>query len=254
MWSLGDYSEVAPHLESCAVALADACAIRPGMAVLDVAAGNGNFAIAAARRGARVTATDLTPRMLELGRERTRALGFDVEWNEGDAENLPLADGGFDVVASVFGAMFAQQPHAVAAEMFRVCCDGGLVAMANYTGDGFLGSTSRLFAKYSNPLPFALPSPFEWGEPAVVAQRFEGLASDLDLRPRSLTMRFDSINLAVEFWERTNAPMQALRATAPAERYAECRTELRRLMETMNASPGGGVELSSAYLEVLARK
>src|ERR1700674_3827635 len=104
MWSLGDYSPLAAVLEPHAEALADACEIRPGASVLDVAAGNGNFAIAAARRGAVVTASDLTPNMVELGRTRSAIGGLHIDWSEADAEHLPFADAGYDIVASVFGA------------------------------------------------------------------------------------------------------------------------------------------------------
>ena len=110
MWSLGDYRELARQFEPTAIALVEACGIGPGMEVLEVAAGTGNLAVAAARRGARVVATDLTPRMVELGRERSAAEGLDIEWLEADAEDLPFEDGRFDVAASTFGAMFAPLP------------------------------------------------------------------------------------------------------------------------------------------------
>jgi ubiquinone/menaquinone biosynthesis C-methylase UbiE len=110
MWSLGDYQQLARQFEPTAVALVEACRIGPGMEVLDVAAGTGNVAVAAARQGARVVASDLTPRMVELGRERSAAEGLDIEWLEADAEDLPFEDGRFDVVASSFGAMFAPAP------------------------------------------------------------------------------------------------------------------------------------------------
>jgi SAM-dependent methyltransferase len=254
MWSQGDYAAVAPRLEPCAIKLAEACGVAPGMAVLDVAAGNGNFALAAAARGGAVIAIDLTPRMVELGRARTEAAGTAVDWRVGDAEELPLPDGGFDVVASVFGAMFAPRPDRVAAELFRVCRPGGLVAMANYGWDGFLGATSKLLSRYSNRLPFELPSPFEWGDASTVRRRFDGLASSDDIQPDTLTMTFDSLDAGVEFWERTNGPMIALRATIEPERYAECRRELRGLMDTMNASRDAGVTLTSSYLRVVARR
>ena len=254
MWSLGDYPSVATHLEPCAIRLAGACGIGAGTTVLDVAAGNGNFAVAASRLGADVTASDFSPRMLELGRERTRVLGLDIEWADADAERLPFPDAGFDVVASVFGAMFAQRPEAVAAEMFRVCRPGGVVAMANYSWEGFLGATAKLLSKYSTPLPFELPSPFEWGTEDVVRRRFAGLANEVETVPATLTMTFSSLDAGLEFWERTNGPTLALRTTAPAERYAAFRADLRELMRSMNAARDGGLSLSSGYLEVVARK
>src|SRR5712691_1677597 len=144
MWAQGDYAAVAPLLEPCAIKLAGLCDIGPGMNALDVAAGNGNFALAAAGRGAKVTACDLTPKMIEMGRARGKAEGRETEWIECDAEALPFPDASFDVVASVFGAMFAPQPERVASELFRVCRAGGLVAMANYSPYGFLSSMSAL--------------------------------------------------------------------------------------------------------------
>lgn len=179
MWSLGDYSRLAEVLEPHAGALADACGISSGTTVLDVAAGNGNFAIAAARRGAQVTATDLTPHMVELGRARTASEAAGIEWAEADAERLPFEDGRYDVVASVFGAMFAPQPHLVASEMFRVAQSPGIVAMANYSPGGFLGRMSDLLGSFSSRPALDLPSPFLWGDEAEVRRRFAGLADSI---------------------------------------------------------------------------
>jgi ubiquinone/menaquinone biosynthesis C-methylase UbiE len=254
MWAQGDYAAVARLLEPGAITLADACSIAPGVRVLDVAAGNGNFALAAVRRGAQVTACDMTPLMVDLGRARTEAAGYEVEWLLGDAEQLPFAGGGYDVVATVFGAMFAPQPDVVAGELFRVCRRGGLVAMANYSRDGFLGSMSDLFARYSTPLPFELPSPFEWGEPDVVRRRFAPYAGDVEVQPDMLTWTFRSVDEGLDFWERTNAPTIALKMTVPPERYAEFRRDARELMDRLNTSAGDGLELKSSYLRVLARR
>lgn len=254
MWAQGDYPAVALLLEPCAVKLADLCGIGPRTRVLDVAAGNGNFALAAARLGAKVTACDLTPHMTELGRARTEAAGLSIEWREGDAEELQFPNQDYDVVASVFGAMFAPRPDRVAAELFRVCRDRGLVAMANYSRPGFLAGMSDLFARHSTPLPFEVPSPFEWGDPAVVQQRLGGIASSLDVQPDSLTWTFDGVDAGLDFWERTNAPTIALRMTVPPERYAEFRRDARELMATMNSASDGSLELNSTYLRVLARK
>ena len=140
MWSQGDYTAVALLLEPCAVKLADGSGITAGMTVLDVAAGNGNFALAAATRGANVTACDLAPRMIELGRARTEKTERVIEWIRGDAEDLPFHDESYELVATVFGAMFAPRPDRVACELFRVCRRGGRVVMASYSSEGFLSS------------------------------------------------------------------------------------------------------------------
>ena len=124
VWALGDYSELSHWLEPAARALCDACAVSAGQEVLDVGAGDGNFTLAAAREGAAVVASDLSPGMVELGRERTSAEGFEIEWVEADAEDLPFDDGRFDVAASSFGAQFAPRPQVAAAELFRVVSSG----------------------------------------------------------------------------------------------------------------------------------
>jgi SAM-dependent methyltransferase len=256
MWSLGDYRDVARYLQPHAEALAIAADIRPGMDVLDVAAGNGNFAIAAAQRGAHVMATDLTPKMIELGRARSAAEGLDIDWQEADAEQLPFPDERFDVVASVFGAMFAPRPERVAAELFRVVKPGGLVAMANYAHEGFLGSFADLLIRYSLAPPggLELPSPFEWGDPAEVRRRFDGRASSLRLEMRTVSFAFPSVDVGFAFWERTNPPLMALKMMLPPERYRLLAAQGKKLMEEMNRAGDGRLALESDYLEVVARK
>lgn len=256
MWSLGDYRDVARYLQPHAEALAAAAGIQPGQDVLDVAAGNGNFAIAAAQRGAHVTASDLTAKMIELGRARSAAEGLDIDWQEADAERLPFPDDRFDVVASVFGAMFAPRPEQVAAELFRVVKPGGIVAMANYAHVGFLGSCADLLLKYSLAPPGGaeLPSPFEWGDPIEVRRRFEGKASSLRLETRTVTFAFPSVDVGFAFWERTNPPLMALKMMLPPERYQRLRTEGAGLMRAMNAATDGTLVLDSEYLSVIALK
>ena len=163
MWSLGDYGAIAVHLEPHAIELAQRSRLQAGSEVLDVAAGNGNFAIAAARLGATVVATDLTPTMVDLGRSRSESLRLGIEWREADAEQLPFPDERFDVVASVFGAMFAPHPERVANELFRVAKRGGLVAMANYGPKGFLGRFTAMLAERGPAPPPGMHSPFDVG-------------------------------------------------------------------------------------------
>jgi SAM-dependent methyltransferase len=256
MWSLGDYRDVARYLQPHAEALAIAAAIRPGMDVLDVAAGNGNFAIAAAQRGAHVMASDLTPKMIELGRARTAAEGFEIDWQEADAEQLPFPDDFYDVVASVFGAMFAPRPERVAAELFRVVKPAGIVAMANYSQTGFLGSFTDLLLKYSLAPPGGaqLPSPFEWGDPTDVRRRFEGRASSLRLETRTVRFAFPSVDVGFAFWERTNPPLIALQTMLSPQRYQLLRTEGAGLMRTMNTATDGTLALDSEYMSVIALK
>lgn len=254
MWSLGDYPRVAELLEPGAEALADGCAIRPGVSVLDVAAGNGNFALAAARHGGTVTATDITQKMVELGRARTAAAGLSVDWSEADVEELPFADASYDVVASVFGAMFAPQPAMVAAEMFRVAKPGGLVAMANYSPAGYLGKLSQLLASFSAHPAFDLPWPFLWGEEGEVRRRLGGLADSIEVIHRTLTFESESVDDFIDFWQATNAPQAALKVMMPPETYQKVLDGKRLLIEELNESTDERVRLTSPYILILARK
>jgi ubiquinone/menaquinone biosynthesis C-methylase UbiE len=224
-----------------------------------VAAGNGNFALAAARRGAVVTATDLTPHMVELGRARTGDLRT-IEWSEADAEQLPFADGTYDVVASVFGAQFAPRTELVASEMFRVVKRGGLVAIANYSPGGFLGRLSDVMASFSAQPAFELPSPFAWGDEDEVRRRFGELASSIEVAHRTLYFEFGSVVGFIEFWEKTNGPLAALKSMLAPETYQRVLTQMAALVHELNESPhpaergGESVKLGSPYILVLARK
>lgn len=256
MWALGDYGEVATHLEPHAQVLVVAAGVGHGMNVLDVAAGNGNFAITAAMAGASVTATDLTPKMIALGQARTTAANLKVDWREADAEALPFADKRFDIVASVFGAMFAPRPDQVASELFRVIRKGGTVAMANYSKAGFLGSFADLLTKFcASPLGgLELPSPFEWGDPEIVGRRLSGKTASLRLEGRSVTFSFRSLEEGWEFWERTK----------PAAAGAQVDDAAGALSGGGGAGPGPGASderagdgaliLDSEYLQIVAGK
>jgi ubiquinone/menaquinone biosynthesis C-methylase UbiE len=258
MWSLGDYSRLAEVLEPHAEALADACNIRSGARVLDVAAGNGNFAFAAAARGAIVTASDLTPHMVELGRVRSATSGSQtgshIEWVEADAEQLQFEDAAFDIVASVFGAMFAPRPQLVASELFRAAKPGGLVAMANYGPAGFLGRLRDLIASFSAQPTFELPSPFLWGDEDEVRRRFAPLASSIEVTHRQLSFESSSVDAFLTFWEETNAPQGALKAMLQPDAYQRAVIAQRALVEELNESTGDGVKVGSSYILVLARK
>ena len=255
MWSLGDYRELARQFEPTAVALVEACGVEPGMEVLEVAAGTGNLALAAARRGARVVASDLTPRMVELGRERSAAEGLDIEWLEADAEDLPFDDGRFDIAASTFGAQFAPRPQVAAAELFRVVRSGGMVGLANWTPQGYLGRQIEIASSYAPPMPPAgIPSPLLWGEPEVVRERLGQLAGSVELQPRMVPTRFDSKQAAREFQERYNGPLIALPNTLPPERYAALMTQFGELVDQFNQATDGTVAIDVEYLLVVASK
>jgi len=254
MWSLGDYRQMADRLAAAAEELAEYCEIAPGMEVLDVAAGTGNFALAAARRGARVTAADLTPQMIEWGRARSAAEGVDIEWLEADAEDLPLPEDVFDVVGSTFGAMFAPRPEVGAGALFRVAKPGGLVAMANWTEDGFVGRFQQLLGRYLPPPPVKVASPELWGNADEVRRRLASLASSVDVRPARLRLEFESVEAGRDVLERNSGPQIALRRMLDDERYRQLLDEALRLVEELNQAYDGRLVMESGYLLVRARK
>jgi SAM-dependent methyltransferase len=173
MWASGDYpSMVETFLLPLGPRLVDACGIGPGMTVLDVAAGTGNASIPAAERGAQVTASDLTPELLDAGRSQAEAKGLELEWVEADAESLPFEDGSFDVVMSSIGAMFAPRHQAVADELVRVCRPGGTIGMLNWTPEGMIGALFRTMGPFAPPPPPGAQPPPLWGSEDHVRELF----------------------------------------------------------------------------------
>jgi SAM-dependent methyltransferase len=254
VWSRGDYVKLAARIETAAQELVDACAISAGQEVLDVAAGNGNVAVLAAREGAAVVASDLTPAMVELGRMRTETEGLGVEWRVADAEELPFEDGSFDCVTSVFGAMFGPRPDTVAHELFRVVRPGGTVGMANWTPDGFMGHFFELFNRYGPPRPDDVPNPLEWGREEVVRERFEGLAGSIATEPRWVRWSFADADEAFRFYGETAGTSHALVAALDEEARARLRREFVELVGRWSQATDGSVEIDAEYLLVLAHR
>lgn len=175
MWALGDYPTVAAEvIPDLGATLVEACGITGGLRVLDVAAGSGNAAIPAAMTGADVVACDLTPELLDAGRERAVRLGVTLEWREADAEALPFADGEFDVVISCLGVMFAPRHQLCADELLRVCRPGGTLGLINWTPGGFIGEMFAVMKPYAPPPPPGAQPPPLWGS----AEHLRGLLGD----------------------------------------------------------------------------
>jgi SAM-dependent methyltransferase len=240
-------------LEPTAAVLCDSCAVSAGQEVLDAAAGDGNFALACAREGASVVACDLAPRMVELGRERTAAEGFDMEWVEADVEELPFEDARFDCVGSVFGMFLAPRPRVAAEELFRVVMPGGTVGFTAWTPDGPTAELFQLARRYTPPPPDA-PRGEEWGAEETVRERLEGLAGSLEMERRSLPWTADSPEGFWDFCDR-HAPTQNLqREVLPPERYAEMREEFIEYARRHNSATDGSVRIDSEYLVVVARR
>ncbi|MDP8943004.1 MAG: methyltransferase domain-containing protein [Actinomycetota bacterium] len=253
-WELGDYVKVAQRLEDAARELVDACAVSAGQEILDVAAGNGNVAVLAAREGARVVASDITPGMVELGRMRTRSEGLEVEWVEADVEALPLDHERFDAVLSAFGAMFAPRPEVAAAEMFRVARPEAVVGMVSWTPESFQAEMFDLMNRYAPPPPEGLPRPVEWGREATVAERLEGLASSVETARRTLRWTFDSPDDMWAFFGQHAGPSVALQRSLEEERQEALRSEFLELVEQRNLAADGSVAIDGEYLLVVARR
>jgi len=227
-WGKGDYSGLSEQLRPAARVLADACAVSAGQEVLDNAAGDGNFAVVCAEEGASVVAADISPVMVEAGRERSQGAGVEIEWVEADAEDLPFEDARFDCVGSVFGAMLAPRPRVAAEEMFRVVRPGGTVGMTAWTDEGPLYEMFQIGRKYapSDPDIAAVPSLEEWSREEVVHERFEGLAGSIEVTRASLPWEGESPEAFVAAMER-HAPMQAAAKEAmPPDLYAQLREEM----------------------------
>lgn len=251
IWSQGDYAELSKENLPAAEALVDALEISPGVSLLDVAAGHGNVAVCAARRGAEVAAIDITPQMVELGRARCTREGVAVKYSEGDAEDLPFVTGSFDRASSSFGAMFAPRPERAASELFRVVRPNGLVGLTAWTPGSFIGRFAATIASFMPRPQVDLPPPTAWGVEDIVRERFAPHASEVVVERRSVSSSASSTEELVGFHERCNGPLIAARALL-RERYPELREALLALIDESNVS-GEGVEVQSGYLLVIAR-
>ena len=250
-WGMGEYSALSEMLRPAADALAEACAVSAGQEVLDVAAGDGNFALACAREGASVVATDLAPAMVERGRARSAAEGYEIDWQEADAEELPFEDGRFECVGSVFGAMLAPRPEVVARELFRVIRPGNAVGMTAWVPDGVACEMFTVRRKYAPPSE--VPGHEEWGREEVVRERFAGLANSIEMERRSLPWAADSPQDFNSMMER-HAPMQAAaKARMPEQEYAQMQAEMLELMRGW-AGGDGPFRVDAEYLLIVAHR
>src|SRR4249919_1018376 len=190
-WSSGDYAVVGTTLQIVGEELCEALDLSGGSKVLDVAAGNGMVSLAAARRWCDVVSTDYVANLLERGRARAQAEGLNIEFMEADAEDLPFAEGTFDVVVSTFGVMFTPNQDKAAAELLRVCKSGGQIGLANWTPDGFIGQVFKTLGKYLPP-PAAAKSPLLWGTRARLTEMFEPAAAWIKTESRQFNFRYRS--------------------------------------------------------------
>jgi SAM-dependent methyltransferase len=253
VWGMGEYTTLSETLRPAAQALCDACAVGAGQEVLDVAAGDGNFAIACAFEGAGVVASDLSPGMVERGRARSEAEGYDIEWLEADAEDLPFDDGRFECVGSVFGAMIAPRPRVAAEQLFRVVRPGNTVGMTAWTPESRATEMFRIGRSYAPPPPEGTPNIEDWGREEVVRERFDGLANTIEFERRTLPWKADSPDAFVATMERDAPPQAAAKAALPPERYAQMRHEMLDLARAW-AGGDGPFEIEAEYLLFVARR
>jgi SAM-dependent methyltransferase len=253
IWGLGDYGALSEALRPAAEALADACAVSAGQEVLDVAAGDGNFALACAREGASVVASDLAPGMVERGRARSAREGYEIEWIEADAEELPFEDARFDCVGSVFGAMIAPRPERVAAELFRVVRPGNAVGIAAWVPDGFFADLFAVGRRFSPPPPGS-PRAEQWGDETVVRERLAGFAARVEFERSALVWTADSPE-ALEAELGGSAPtFVAAREGLPADAFEELSRATLELVRRHNQATDGSLRLDAEYLITVARK
>ncbi len=249
-WSSGDYAVIGTTLQIVGEELCEALDVRAGHRVLDVAAGNGNASLAAARRGCEVVATDYVPALLERARERAAAERLDIEFREADAEALPFADGAFDAVVSTFGVMFTPDQERAAAELMRVCRPGGRIGLANWTPDGFIGQVFKTIGRHLPP-PAGVRSPALWGSRDRIAELFEPQATSVKTAQRQFVFRYRSTEHWLDIFKAWYGPMlKAFAALEPAPRAA-LRSDLLELAARFNRSGDATMVVPSEYLEVV---
>jgi SAM-dependent methyltransferase len=252
-WSAGDYGKVGVTLLMIAELLVEAVDLHPGERVLDVASGNGNTSLAAARRFGEVVGIDYVPMLLDEGRERARAEGLAVDFREGDAEELPFPDASFDVVLSTIGVMFAPNHEKAAAELLRVVRPGGKIGLANWVPDGYVGDLFRTMGKYVPP-PAGLKPPFRWGTEEGLRELLGDGIGSLQSRRRSFMWRFPSARHHVEFMRSYYGPLQKAFETLDEAGQEALKEDLISVVEHYNHSGDGTAVWPADYLEVVATR
>ena len=249
-WSSGDYAIVGTTLQIVGEELCEALDVRAGQRVLDVAAGNGNATLAAARRWCDVVSTDYVGALLDRGRERANAERLQVEFREADAEALPFADASFDAVVSTFGVMFTPDQERAANELIRVCKPSGKIGLANWTPDGFIGQLFKIIGKH-NPPPSGIRSPALWGTRTRIAELFDDHATSIKAAQRNFVFRYRSPDHLLEIFRTYYGPVLKTFAALAPPAQAALEGDLLALVDTFNRSGDGTVVIPSEYLEIV---
>jgi ubiquinone/menaquinone biosynthesis C-methylase UbiE len=252
VWDAGDYSILSPYIADIGELVVERAAIERGMSVLDVACGAGNAAFPAARAGARVTGLDLAPSLLAHGRARAETEGLEIEWVEGDAEDLPFENGSFERVLSTAGHMFAPRHQRVADEMARVCREGGTIVTATWTPDGVAGQTIRAGAEFMPPPPEYASPPLLWGTEEHVREMFGDVASDFAFERHLNVVEFDSLEGFADLFMDNFPPMVAARAML-GDRFQELRDRSVEIWRDANEAEDGSLRLPQEYLVSVVR-
>jgi SAM-dependent methyltransferase len=252
-WTSGDYAVIGTTLQLVGELLAERCDIGWDQRVLDVAAGNGNATLAAARRGARVTSTDYVPALLERGAERARAECLDVDFRFADAEDLPFADGTYDAVLSTFGVMFTPDHARAASELMRVTRKGGVIGLANWTPDGLIGQLFRILGRHLPP-PAGAPSPALWGDEDHLEALFGAGAASIAVVRRQFNFRYRSPAHFIEVFRTWYGPMHKAFAALPPEGAEALERDITELLASANVAGARALTAPSDYLEVVVTK
>jgi SAM-dependent methyltransferase len=250
-WAAGDYAMIGTTLQIVGERLCEAVDIRAGEKVLDVAAGNGNASLAAARQWALVTSTDYVGALLERSKERAKAERLSIEYREADAEALPFADNSYDVVLSTFGVMFTPNQEKAASEMARVCRRGGRIGLANWTPDGFIGQLFKTIGKHVPP-PAGVKSPALWGTEARLQDLFPG--HQVKTGKQIFNFRYKSPAHWLEVFKTYYGPTNRAFAALDAEKGAALQADIMGLLETMNRGGRETLIIPGEYLEVVVTK
>jgi SAM-dependent methyltransferase len=252
-WGTGDYAVIGTTLQIVGESLAEACDLKTDERVLDVAAGNGNATLAAARRGCIVTSTDYVGSLLERGAERARAERLDVSFQIADVESLPFGEASFDAVVSTFGVMFAPDHAQSAAEMARVVRPGGRIGLANWTPDSLIGRMFKVLGRYVPP-PAGVQPPSLWGTEAHLRTLFGNTAAELQARPRHFAFRYRSAAHFVDVFRTWYGPVNKAFAAQSPEQAEALAGELSELLNSLNRAGPGSLVVPSEYLEVVVTR
>ncbi len=253
-WASGDYAVIGTTLQLVGELLAEACDLRWDERVLDVAAGNGNVTLAAARRGCDVTSTDYVPALLERASERARAERLGVKFQTADAEALPFEDASFDAVLSTFGVMFTPDQARAASELARVCRPGGRIGLANWTPEGFVGQMFKALGRHLPPPPPGAQPPSLWGVESHLRSLFGERAASIAVTPRVFNFRYRSAAHFVDVFRAWYGPVHKAFAALPGEKAGALERDLIDLLNGANRGGDGSLVVPAEYLEVVVRR